>query len=244
VNTISTIDGDDRSMNPVRVPVEFDLGSGLPTLRGVRVVGASQPIGRVLCLHDLGRDLDEFGVLPTVLAAGGFVVEAVDLPGHGLSDGDDGDVSAVAPTIAALVARVRVETPTFGLIAVGASATLGATVGEPDGVLAQVLINPVLDERLPTGPRVRSTRLVVQGEHANLVGTRTQRYFSHVLGEKLLVFNPSIAEGAAAVGRVDAVATHVALFLRRYLVSGGRPPQRFVPPTSGSVTSGSREDHP
>ncbi len=42
---------------------------------------------RVLLLHAAGGDLDAWGDLPSLLAARGFRVQTVDLPGHGLSDG-------------------------------------------------------------------------------------------------------------------------------------------------------------
>ena len=222
----------------MRVPVEYDLGPDLPTLRGVRVVGTDRLFGRVMCLHDVGRDLDELGPLPDVLAGYGFFVEAVDLPGHGLSDGEEGDLSTVAPAVGTLVARLCSESGPVGLVAVGSTATIAATIGGTDGVHAQVVVNPVLDDRFALEPRARSTRLVVHGENANLVGTTTQRYFSHVLGEKLLVYNPAIAEGAAAVGRVDAVAAHVALFFRRYLLPGQRPASSSRPwPADTSVSA-------
>ncbi|MEY2957724.1 MAG: Serine aminopeptidase [Actinomycetota bacterium] len=236
-------------MSVVKVPVEFDLGVGLPILRGERSMGPDRSEGRLICLHDLGSDLDEFGPLPTVLAAAGFVVDVVDLPGHGLSDGDDGDLTLVGPAVEALVARCRDESGSLGLIAVGATATVATTIGEQHGVLAQVVVNPVLDGRLAAEPRARSTRLVVQGEDANLVGTRTQRYFSHVLGDKLMVFNPLLASGVAEVGRIGAVTEHVVLFLRRYLQPGPRPAASFrsnsspPPPPSPTARSAEATEH-
>lgn len=231
-------------MSVVRVPVEYDLGPELPTVRGFRAVPSEPPLGRVLCLHDLGRDVDELGPLPTVIAAGGFVAEAVDLPGHGLSDGDDSEPATIVSTVRALLPHLRRETPILGLVAVGRSATMSAALGEADGVIAQVVISPVLDDRFPDAVRARSTRLVVQGEDANLVGTNTQRYFSHVLGEKLLVYNPSVAQGAAMVANVDAVATHVVLFLRRYLTPGPRPARSVrAVPVAPSPTIDRSEEH-
>ncbi len=66
-------------------PVPFTLVlSSLPTLRGLRY---GQGTRSVLLVHDVGEDLDAWGRLPETLALAGYCVLAVDLPGHGLSDG-------------------------------------------------------------------------------------------------------------------------------------------------------------
>ena len=93
----------------VRLPVEYDLGPDIPTLRGERSVGRGAHGALILCVHDLGQDIDELGPLPSVLARTGFVVDAIDLPGHGFSDGDELDLAAVGPALAALGASHRTE---------------------------------------------------------------------------------------------------------------------------------------
>ena len=60
-------------------------------------------------------------------------------------------------------------------------------------------------------------RLVVHGDGPSIVGTDTQKFFSYLIGEKLLVFNAGIASGAAAIARSPTLQAHVELFFKRYL---------------------------
>jgi hypothetical protein len=60
-------------------------------------------------------------------------------------------------------------------------------------------------------------RLVVHGAGPSLVGTATQRFFSPLIGEKMLVFNPAMQEGTSALLDASALLAHVMLFFQRYL---------------------------
>ena len=200
--------------------VEILLASG-PIVRGLTIAGvASGPAfgqGTVLFIHDIGTDLDEFGSLPGIVADLGFDVVIVDLPGHGLSDGDEPDPGGCLAAVTEVLEGLADRAP-FGLVSVGHSATIGASLGRPQQVLTQLLINPVLDEIVAAGaPRTHSVRLVLHGDGPEFVGTETQRFFSHLIGEKMLIFDASIAGGPHEVANLSTVQTHVELFFKRYL---------------------------
>jgi pimeloyl-ACP methyl ester carboxylesterase len=170
-------------------------------------------------IHDIGSDIDEFAGLAEVLAERGYDVTALDLPGHGLSDGGSLDprrcLAIVAEVVAAIAAGGR-----CGLVCIGRMASVATALGDADGAAAQILINPVLDDEIASaGSRAHAVRMVLHGEGANLVGTRTQKFFSYLIGEKLLLYNPELAGGVGAVTAVPALQAHVELFFHRYLES-------------------------
>ena len=101
-----------------------------------------------MLLHDVGGDLDAWGALPVALAAQGYRVAAVDLPGHGLSDdpwtpGQAGDV------LSEIVSVARGHGGRCFVIAVGEIATLAARLA----VDALVAISPNAGDRdMPAVP--------------------------------------------------------------------------------------------
>lgn len=202
-------------MSSGRDTYELALGGGI-VLRGIRVDGGST--ARLVLLHDIGHDLDEFGRLPEALAALGCDVVAVDLPGHGVSDDPPDDVTVDALLVEAL-REVRGHVP-LGLVASGRTATVGVMAGRPQGVESQVLINPVLDEAwLAHGRREHAIRLVMHAERTHLVGTETQRFARKLLGEKMLLHHPGIERGPASIAEDSTPLTHLTLFVQRYLVA-------------------------
>ena len=199
-----------------RSAIEIPLRSGI-TLRGVNLEGGDAQGGVIVFVHDLDRDLDEFGSLPDVLAALGSDVVVFDLPGHGLSDGDDGVPLECVAAIREIIARYGGRR--IGLVVSGRLATVAASLGDKDGVVAQVLISPILDPAFDDGSvRAHAVRMVLHGDGPKMVGTETQRFFSYLIGEKMLVFNSSLAEGPHMVTVVSTVQAHVELFFKRYLI--------------------------
>jgi hypothetical protein len=198
-----------------RVGFELDVGGGT-TLRGIRIEGGSA--ARLLMLHDLGRDLDEFGRLPEALADIGCDVLAVDLPGHGISD-ELPDGGTVPSLLVEALRRVR-DTVPLGLVASGRTATVGVMVGRPHGVETQVLVNPVLDDSWLAGERrEHSIRLVMHAEGAHLVGTDTQRFAGKLVGEKMLLHHLGVESGPASIAEDSTPLDHVTLFVQRYLIA-------------------------
>ena len=200
----------------VRVAVEYPLAPGR-VLRGFRISNLESK-GILIFLHDFGRDLDEFGNLPDLLADQGWDVVCVDLIGHGLSDGDESDSLSMSSDIRALLNQLTDSGKLFGLVASGVSASISSLLGRSDGVVAHVLLNPVLnDEIVAQGKRVQSTRMVLHGDGDKLVGTSTQKFFQFQLGEKMLVHNPVMTHGVSGVLEERALRAHVELFFKRYL---------------------------
>ena len=199
--------------------VEIMLRSG-GVVRGLSLSGAASGSsyggGTILFVHDIGSDLDEFGEMPEFVAALGFDVVLVDLPGHGLSDGEEPDPSGCLAAVTEVLDALAHRAP-FGLVTAGRSAATGASLGQAQQVFTQVLINPVLDEVVVAGaPRTHAIRMVLHGDGPEFVGTETQRFFSYLIGEKIVVFNASLAAGSHHVANLPAVQDHVELFLKRY----------------------------
>jgi len=116
----------------------------------------------MLFVHARGRDLDDLRWLADLMVAGGISVLAIDLPGHGLSDGD-----GLVPEQGS--AAIRAALATLGRDTAGVAAVLAE--GESAGLLLQTELAanddpPVaailLDPRpLPEGQRCHpSWRLV------------------------------------------------------------------------------------
>jgi pimeloyl-ACP methyl ester carboxylesterase len=199
-----------------RLPVEFALAPER-VVRGFRIKNEGS-VGTVLFLHDLGKDLDEFGNLPDLLAEQGWDVVCVDLIGHGLSDGDDPEPARLLVDIRALLDLLTEPDRPFGLVVSGVTASMSTLIGRSDGVPAHVVMNPVADDSLiAQGLRAQATRMVLHGDGEKLVGTPTQKYFQLQLGEKMLVYNPVMASGVAGVLEERALRAHVELFFKRYL---------------------------
>jgi pimeloyl-ACP methyl ester carboxylesterase len=147
---------------PAPAAVEIAAQSaGGPTVRGLRWEWPGSDLSMVF-VHAPGRDLDDLRWLADLMVAGGISVLAIDLPGHGLSDGD-----GLVPEQGS--AAIRAALATLGRDTAGVAAVLAE--GESAGLLLQTELaangdSPVavilLDPRpLPEGQRCRpSWRLV------------------------------------------------------------------------------------
>lgn len=200
----------------VRAPFEIELDDG-SALRGVVIEGGVMP--PMVLVHDRDRDLDEFGQVPELLVANGGTVVAVDLPGHGLSDGQ-GHPAEIVAAIAALAEALSDDGRPVGLMTSGRSCTLGMILGEAHGFRVQVLINPILDDEiLACGSREYCQRMVLHSEGEQLVGTATKAFYSPLIGEKLLLHSALVADGPTSMIEHSVIADQVELFLNRYLFS-------------------------
>lgn len=187
------------------------------TVRGVRTT-PDQPRGTILFVHGLGADLDEFGQIPDVLSRHGFDTVCIDLPGHGLSDGEEPEPGSLRRDVMAVFGALAGAGRPLGLVVSGVAANLSTTIGRPDGVMAHVVVNPVVDDGiLAQGTRVHATRMVLHGDGENLVGTPVQKFFQMQLGEKMLVHNPVMKRGTMGIVEEHALLVHVQTFFKRYL---------------------------
>lgn len=129
-------------------PVEIEMPGERLVLRGLHWPGGDHAI---VLVHEPGADVDRWSTLPDDLARDGYAVLAIDLPGHGLSDGEwRSDLLDPAVAAAREAAVARGARAVF-LIAAGLAASTQVT-----GFRARVAIAP----RLPEPPG-RSSRLPV-----------------------------------------------------------------------------------
>ena len=126
---------------PAFVPVELEIGQGLSCFGELRTTPGREAAGLCILLHDEGLDLDDLKWLAATLSACGISQLLVDLPGHGLSNGDYRAHSAAAVAGAYAFARTS-SCPFVGLLAHGSACqmTLRADLEPPP--LAVVLLAP------------------------------------------------------------------------------------------------------
>jgi hypothetical protein len=113
----------------------------------------------------------------------------------------------------------------------GQLATVGAHIGVADKVAAQIYVNPELDETIMNQEdRAQSIRLIIHGDDPNIAATKTKKFFSYLLGEKMMVSSLSSHLGLLQLSELSQIQNHVELFLHRYLSQ--KPETRPVKPTS------------
>jgi pimeloyl-ACP methyl ester carboxylesterase len=202
-------------------PVELQAADGV-TLRGEAVHVSDRWL---VLAHDHGDDLAGWGSLPARLAAGGVSTLAVDLRGHGLSDGEPSDndaweASVVADVRAALNWVQAQGARTVGLAGAGAtaSALMRASVGS--GVAAVVLLTP--DPPGEGAPRPAVAKLIIFGRGSAEATYAAHAWQSLAVGETILVDLPANEEGCALLeGGLGAhVGEHMNAFLARHLPVG------------------------
>ncbi len=116
----------------------------IATRDGLTLRGESHPSGAdwVLMVHDMGRDLDCWQPLVGPLNGAAFSVAAIDLRGHGASDGEP-DESMIASDLADILAQARKDVPgTLVLVSagrVGTTALAADISARPDAI---VLFSP------------------------------------------------------------------------------------------------------
>lgn len=209
-----------------RIPIEFSSSTS-DVIRGIKIpkTGAN----RVLLVHSLGADLDEFGSLPEKLHARGYEPIAIDLIGHGISDGSS-NLLRVREDLLCLIKQLVDDGDSIGLVMSGQLATVGAHIGVVEKVVAQIYVNPELDEAIMNREnRAQSIRLVIHGDDPNIAATKTKKFFSYLLGEKMMVSSLSSHLGPLQLSELSHIHNHVELFLHRYLSQ--KPETRPVRPT-------------
>lgn len=194
----------------VRIPIEF-ASSTSDVIRGIKL--ANDGGSRVLLVHSLGADLDEFGSLPEKLHARGYEPIAVDLIGHGISDGSS-NLPRIREDLLCLIEQLVEDGDSIGLVMSGQLSTIGAHIGVADKVVAQIFVNPELDETIMNHEnRAQSIRLIIHGDDPNIAATKTKKFFSYLLGEKMMVSSLSAHLGLLQLSELSQIQNHVELFL-------------------------------
>ena len=121
-----------------RIAIEFSSSTS-DVIRGIKL--ANDGASRVLLVHSLGADLDEFGSLPEKLHARGYEPIAIDLIGHGISDGLS-NLPRIREDLLCLIKQLVGDGDSIGLVMSGQLSTIGAHIGVADKVAAQIFVNP------------------------------------------------------------------------------------------------------
>jgi pimeloyl-ACP methyl ester carboxylesterase len=208
------------------VAVEIVGGAGT-ILRGQLWAGTGT---WVVLLHEPGddRDLDHWLPLAPFLAAREWSVLAVDLRGHGVSDGD-WDPGLASDDLAAVIDFARSAGATFVAVAgAGESAVTilqSAVVTRPD---AMILLSPALEPEADlTGLRgAGEPKLFVAGGGDAGAWAVTQRLRKVAIGWGMLLSLPTTEQGTALLAGAAAsqLREHIIGFLaeQRFL-AGHRP---------------------
>lgn len=205
----------------------------IPTADGVILRGLLLGEGErwAVLVHDLGRDLDAWGDLPGWFAARGCAALAIDLRGHGASDGVSAAGALVSDVRAALAWSAARGARHVALLAEGRAAA-AALVGAADPragahVAALVLCSPRLDlpgQEQDAWREARAPKLILVGRHDRARRQAAHWLQRHAAGWAVAIFLPTVEQGAdLTTGSLAAtLREEIGLFLRDY--GFGTPP--------------------
>jgi hypothetical protein len=196
------------------LPIEIAVEPGI-LLRGHEWLVLGPPI---LLVHDEGADLDAWGPALQSSADAGFHVIAVDLRGHGLSDGEAG-AGSLATDLAALVANVNRVWGACGLVVAGKTCRGALSLPEAKEAPAQVLISP--DFSGISASVIRGSdpaiRMVLVGTHDTVAKDESDRVFDALPGQKVMASVGDEAQGEALVSGRPHLVEDICSFFRMYL---------------------------
>ncbi|HET7093233.1 MAG TPA: hypothetical protein VFI22_07145, partial [Thermomicrobiales bacterium] len=203
---------------PVAAAIEVAL-PGLPTLRGQRW-GEGEPVA--VLLHEPGTDLDAWGSLPALLARRlEAAVDALDLPGHGLSD-DPWLPARLPEAVAAITRRWAAAGGAPAIIAAGDTAWAALTQAAALGPAAVVALSPAgIDPGALASARSPLVPKLIFAGALDGDAVATARQAANALGGWAAVSSVPTAERGTAIlaGRWgESVADHIAGFLREAIV--------------------------
>jgi pimeloyl-ACP methyl ester carboxylesterase len=198
--------------------VEIETADGV-ILRGL--VWGNHP-DRAILLHDIGEtaDLDDWRPLIPALLGQEFTVLAVDLRGHGASDGD-WNPDACVTDIAAIVKSSR--TGCVVIVAAGAAATAAVRAMELEPVDGLVLLSPALEDEPPRGAGV--SKLIIAGALDPEFRAAMDRLRVASIGWAVAVNLPTTAQGTDLLSESwgSHVREHAIAFIRerRFMKANG-----------------------
>jgi pimeloyl-ACP methyl ester carboxylesterase len=206
-----------------RVPIKIAVGPSI-CLRGEACQGGE--LWAVL-VHDQGEDLDRWQDVPEQLAGFGVSVLAIDLRGHGGSDGEPGTASVLDDLDAATgAARLRGAVAVV-VVAAGASATIALDRSSADAVVA---ITPQRGGAEPSPERPLARLLIASRDHA--VSSASAAYQAE-RGRRTLIARIPVDDTGLDLLSGDwgsNVASYIVTFVRR--IGLELQPGRYVPDRS------------
>ena len=210
------------------LPVEIEVETGTK-LRGHEWLVLGPP---VVMVHDLGGDLDAWGPALQMAADAGFHVIAVDLRGHGLSDGE-ADSNSLESDVASLVGHVNRVWGGCGLVLAGRACRGALRLGRDAEAPAQVFVTPDLSDM--TEAAIHSSpsaiRMLIVGTLDSVAKDEAERVFDALPGQKVMASVGDVARGEQLLrGRIHLIED-VCSFFRMYL-SPTHPGSRVGTPAS------------
>ena len=180
----------------VAEPVEIESGDGV-TIRG-ELSGESDRWA--ILLHDVGDDLDSWGAMRGKLLSAGMRVLALDLRGHGASDGDWSPVAGVADIEAAIRHCREASARAVYLVGAGQAATAAIAAAGEEAVQAIVCLSPVaeLEGIDPARLRVsRAPKLFTVGARDAAAMKAAQTLYRKMIGWRVLESRARDEQGTA-----------------------------------------------
>jgi hypothetical protein len=194
--------------------IEIEVASGTK-LRGHEWLVVGPP---VVFVHDEGGDLDAWGGTLQQCADDGFHVIAVDLRGHGMSDGEV-DPSSLEDDLAGLVSQVQRVWGTSGLVLAGRTCRGALKLGRQAGAPVQVLVTP--DMVGVPEPRIRvstpAMRMVIVGSLSPTAKEEAERVFDSLPGQKVMASVGDTLGGERLLQSRAHLVEDVGAFFRMYL---------------------------
>jgi hypothetical protein len=207
------------------LPIEIEVEAGTK-VRGHEWLVLGPP---VIMVHDLEVDLDAWGPALQMSADAGFHVIAVDLRGHGLSDGV-ADSNSLESDVATLVRHVNRVWGKCGLVLAGRACRGAMKIGS-DEAPAQVFITPDLsniDEAVVHSSQP-AIRMVIVGTLDPVARNESQRVFDALPGQKVMASVGDAARGERLLQGRPHLIEDICSFFRMYL-SPLHPSSREAPP--------------
>lgn len=205
-------------VNPLPIEIEVETGT---KVRGHEWLVQGPPI---VMVHDEGGDLDAWGGTLQMAADAGLHVIAIDLRGHGLSDGD---VNSANPELdlAALVRQVNRVWGTCGLVLAGRACRGAVRLAADAEAPAQVFVTPDMSDIDEATIRASTPaiRMVVVGTLDALAKNESKRVFDALPGQKVMASVGDAARGESLVRGRPHLVEDICAFFRMYLSPpGGR----------------------
>ena len=205
------------TVSPLPIEIEVETGT---KLRGHEWLVPGPPI---VMVHDEGGDLDAWGDALQISADAGFHVIAVDLRGHGLSDGE-ADSKSLETDLVALVGQVNRVWGTCGLVLAGRACRGALRLGLDADAPAQVFVTPDMSgiDEATIRSSTPAIRMVMVGSLDPIAKDESERVFGALPGQKVMASVGDAARGERLVRSRAHLVEDICAFFRMYLVPSHR----------------------